>query len=685
MGNKSLSFKVSSHLKNIIGRDLVTDKYVAIFELVKNSVDAKAKKIEVIISEDQIIIKDDGKGMTLEDIENKWFFIGYSEKKDSEELYAGSKGIGRFSADNLAKELRIETKCNDSNAIELNVNWELFEKDQTNEIKDIQIPYIEKDFDLEVGTTLILNDLRNKWDRADLKKLRRALEKIENPFEEKKEVQVTLITEYEELSGVIANTILEVLDEKSIVVDVRTKDSVFTCKLSHNGKKVAEFSYKQETVLNDVRFKLYHLSKAAKSNFTRRMGVEFTNYGNIFVYRNGFRVYPYGEIDFDIFGLNLRKSQGYNRYLGTRDIIGSISIIDKNDDFKEVTSRDNGFVSNVSYLELQNVYMEYHRFLEDFMKITLFNATMNYEISENVIRRFRKKNDFKFSLGKTEDFVKFDDVVKKISKDVPLTNQEKKVVEDERKKSKIESREVAAIKQENKTLTKNNVDLKKEISVKNVLLNTNDDNSSVDREMFNHHINTEINELKAIMDNFKSENEDIVKRASFIEFEEQYHEITQKLSAIKSIIFSLKERSIGKTENNIVQFIDEYCLKWSIKNKLRIDVFTNDISHVKKYDIIYLVIVLDNLFENAVKNNANKVDILFEEKDSELIVDILSRNSVDRKMILEKVFDFGYTTKRRGTGMGMFFVKKIVEEQFKSTVKVDIINKCDFLTRIRMR
>ena len=37
-------FRISSHLKDIIGRDLVTNQFVAIFELVKNSFDAGAKK-----------------------------------------------------------------------------------------------------------------------------------------------------------------------------------------------------------------------------------------------------------------------------------------------------------------------------------------------------------------------------------------------------------------------------------------------------------------------------------------------------------------------------------------------------------------------------------------------------------------------------------------------------------------
>ena len=43
-----LKFKISSALKSIIGRELIVDDFIAIFELVKNSYDARAKKVEII-------------------------------------------------------------------------------------------------------------------------------------------------------------------------------------------------------------------------------------------------------------------------------------------------------------------------------------------------------------------------------------------------------------------------------------------------------------------------------------------------------------------------------------------------------------------------------------------------------------------------------------------------------------
>lgn len=45
--SEKLHFKVSAGLKNIIGKELINDKFIAIFELVKNSYDAGAKEVTI--------------------------------------------------------------------------------------------------------------------------------------------------------------------------------------------------------------------------------------------------------------------------------------------------------------------------------------------------------------------------------------------------------------------------------------------------------------------------------------------------------------------------------------------------------------------------------------------------------------------------------------------------------------
>ena len=82
---EQLQFKISSALKDLVGKDLIINDNVAIFELVKNAYDAYATKVEIEFLEDKIIITDNGKGMTFDDLCNKWLSVGFSAKKDGTE------------------------------------------------------------------------------------------------------------------------------------------------------------------------------------------------------------------------------------------------------------------------------------------------------------------------------------------------------------------------------------------------------------------------------------------------------------------------------------------------------------------------------------------------------------------------------------------------------------------------
>ena len=66
----NLQFRVSAELKNILGRDLITSPDIAILELVKNSYDAHATKVEITFDKDYLCIADNGKGMTKDDLIN---------------------------------------------------------------------------------------------------------------------------------------------------------------------------------------------------------------------------------------------------------------------------------------------------------------------------------------------------------------------------------------------------------------------------------------------------------------------------------------------------------------------------------------------------------------------------------------------------------------------------------------
>ena len=138
---QKLFFQVNAGIKNIVGKELIHSDSIAIIELIKNSKDADATKSTIRFINEQknqdssLIISDNGKGMTLNDLKNKWLNVAYSEKKENilNKLYAGNKGVGRFSCDRLGKNLTLYTKAQEGNYIKLSINWEDFENKGIND------------------------------------------------------------------------------------------------------------------------------------------------------------------------------------------------------------------------------------------------------------------------------------------------------------------------------------------------------------------------------------------------------------------------------------------------------------------------------------------------------------------------------------------------------------------------
>ena len=110
--NQVLKWRFDVSTFRLIGRDLITDRVTALFELVKNCYDANATETTIVFNnvglekngESSIIIKDDGIGMSFADIRDKWMVIGTSNKRSnpySPEPFnrkcVGEKGIGRLS------------------------------------------------------------------------------------------------------------------------------------------------------------------------------------------------------------------------------------------------------------------------------------------------------------------------------------------------------------------------------------------------------------------------------------------------------------------------------------------------------------------------------------------------------------------------------------------------------------
>ena len=405
---KKLHFKTNVQIKSIIGKDLINDDNIAILELVKNSFDADAKRVDIsfcnlksnddkendTFSENtsRLYIRDDGVGMDLTDITDKWLNIAYSEKKSRtrqfNRMMAGAKGVGRFSCDRLGQFLRLYAKKNGKQCIVLNIDWRKFEiDDKTKEIQSVDINYEliddnsleQKGFlGFEHGVILEIIKLRSNWvypdgsgwDTDKLSELKKYLEKLINPNQafEKNDFGIYLNAEEflvensqkannDQFIGKVENTIFQKLDFKTTSIECKSIEDgkLILTTLKDKGetiywiKELSEFYPK----IRDFKITLYFLNTYAKAFFTKQTGMRSVSYGSVFLFLNGFRIPPYGEEGDDWLKLDQRRAQGYARFISARDIVGQIEILDNHESFQIVSSRE-GLVKNESYDRLTN-------------------------------------------------------------------------------------------------------------------------------------------------------------------------------------------------------------------------------------------------------------------------------------------------------------------------------------------
>ena len=406
-----LHFDVSTGLKRVLGRELITDDQVAIFELVKNSFDAGAKNVHLYFDNESIIIADNGSGMSYKDLTSKWLFVAYSSKRDertkdfrdaveARNYYAGNKGIGRFSSDRLGQELVLQTRAkgeSGGNVHKLTIDWSRFEKDDKEHFENIPVDYTPiagfkvpaelRAFGsgLKHGTVIEVRKLRQSWDRPALQALKSSLAKLINPFGAKVDgfsIDIIAPAEVVEdrkvtndakknsehpvsrdiINGRVGNFIFSELQEKTTFIHVEIKKHHLLTSLTDRGEviyRIREPNPYKRLDQSGFRCEMYYLNQSAKNTFTRRVGVQPVQFGSVFLFRNNFRVYPIGEGNDDWFGFNRRKQQGFARFLGTREIIGRIDVFGLEEDFQEASSRNQGLIETPAVKQLQKCVMDH--------------------------------------------------------------------------------------------------------------------------------------------------------------------------------------------------------------------------------------------------------------------------------------------------------------------------------------
>ena len=88
-----------------------------------------------------------------------------------------------------------------------------------------------------------------------------------------------------------------------------------------------------------------------------------------------------------------------------------------------------------------------------------------------------------------------------------------------------------------------------------------------------------------------------------------------------------------------------------------------------------MVIVLDNLISNSSKNGASKVELNWRQTENSVQLLFCDDGKGIKDNIIENIFDFGFTTSRRGSGIGLYHVREIIEKLKGKIIVNNQINK----------
>lgn len=377
LGDKYIAFKVHARLAQLLGQQLVSSPKTAVNELVKNSYDADATSVKVnfinIDSENgSIIIEDNGLGMDYSTIENNWMVIGTQDKERNPyteygcRRKVGAKGIGRFAVERLAQKCILTTKkrnCNEVIIVE--IDWNKYEyNDNQSSFQDFTEVYhpvkiIQSDENWS-GSKLELIGLRDVWNKKDIIELKKDLYLLLPISQELMDFSIQIYcNSYPEVSEELQRNMLNYCY------------CLIKGSIKENGKAEYYFDFKGENEKYDyidekrnystgpIDFECYIFIlegdkfKGLKVTLTEVKKALF-EYGGIRVYRDKFRVKPYGDPGNDWLDLNLKRTRDPEQRVGTNNIFGSVYISrDINPGLEDLTGRE-GIPVNNEFIQMRD-------------------------------------------------------------------------------------------------------------------------------------------------------------------------------------------------------------------------------------------------------------------------------------------------------------------------------------------
>lgn len=374
----------AGHIQRL-GMELVGKQETAVSELIKNAYDADATFVSLDFTNTSkrggtLVIKDDGVGMSEATIRSSWMRISTTAKADepSSPIYgrrrAGRKGIGRFSAQRLGESLTLESNPRGSNE-GFRVQF-LWDKDfgAGTDLNDVfsSISRFPKEPDTS-GTSLTIDGLRDIYSAASLERIWRSVVLLQSPHK------------VAPVQGKVADPGFQVLINGT-TRDVKSKQlsieatfnsqalAVIEARIERDGRAWAKVTSAKLGIeerheygrpfltTGPIHLKANYFIYASDtlSGMNMRDAAQMGRlHGGIRVYRNGFRVLPYGEEANDWLRVDIDAARRLFLFpANNRNFFGQVELDSTDNPLFEETSSREGLLENEVFEELRQFVRE---------------------------------------------------------------------------------------------------------------------------------------------------------------------------------------------------------------------------------------------------------------------------------------------------------------------------------------
>lgn len=390
-------FRPRARLLQLLGDELISTPSLAVLELVKNAYDADASKVSVLLDlryeeRPSISVVDDGEGMSLKTLREIWLVPGDNHRQRQRtdlqrtrkygRLPLGEKGLGRFAVHKLGNEISVVTRSTGKKECLVEIDWSSLISKQFLEDALVTIstraPQVFRGE--ATGTYIEITDLRQpEWTRREVRRLQKQITSMCSPFSGPRDFQATLAVLGEEDWVNDLPDIEQILDH-SIWKFSFCIDKTGQCDWQYEFREVPGLKLQRRTITRSKErllippsfanpserkvvadkstmegigpivgeFYVYDRDKEIIKHLPHKQFIEeyLNENGGIRVYRDGIRVYNYGEPGDDWLGLDLRRVNTPTRRISRNIILGAVHIsLGTSGLLIEKTNRE-GFVSN---------------------------------------------------------------------------------------------------------------------------------------------------------------------------------------------------------------------------------------------------------------------------------------------------------------------------------------------------